>query len=134
MENTNKTMLLLADNTELEVKAIHGSKQYVQNANRDVLTIEIPVKGIAFDTLVSYFQDEDKTKHLYTKVYDEAGEMTENDIGQHYSIYLSASLENRESQSVPGTLAPPEIESIYVVKIAQITYMELQLQQLLARM
>lgn len=147
--------LIFADNTSIEVKTIFGGQQYLQNAMRDVLTIELGPDVADLDTLKDMFSDKKKTSVLKTSTtqlvaaeVSEAGaeeegytpqpEMIEKEmvteVGQDYTLYLSTANEIREVKAgVPGQVQAPVMEEVCIVKVAQVTYMEKLLEQLLGK-
>jgi hypothetical protein len=125
-------ILQFADKTELAVNAVRGGQQFVQNANRDVLTIEVPVESASFDNLRAIFQDRNKTKELCTIMENEDGDQVRNSLGMHYTLYLSVTNEQKEIIAPPGSVEPPEYREVNTVRIAQLTYTEYQLEQILA--
>lgn len=144
--------LIFTDNTSIEVKTIFGGQQYLQNAMRDVLTIELAPDVADLDTLKAIFSDKQKTSVLKTSTTQlvpvkdtEAAEgedtpqseMVEKEmiteVGQDYTLYLSTSNEVREVKTAPGQVQAPVMEEVCIVKIAQVTYMEKLLEQLLGK-
>jgi len=112
--------IIFADNSEIEVKTIFGSPCRVQNADRDMLTIEVDPTVANTEGLRTVFMDKSKTSRIRTQ--DELGQISE--VGEDYTIYISSTNERREVVHAPGSINPPEWEEINIVKIAQLTYME----------
>lgn len=136
--------LEFADGTRLTVLNIFGGSQYIQGSNRDVLTIEVSPDVTTPELLRAAFQDPSKTSLLATVTTQEVADPTEEDpdhkktvevraeIGTDYTIYLSCSNELRENKVEPGVLEPASTTEVNVVKVAQMTYMEKLLAQILA--
>lgn len=116
------------DGTQLEVINIFGGPRLVMGVMRDTLRIEVSPNTIDFKDLKTLFKDNPATALLYcyTETVDESGNnITEkNEIGEGYSIFVSVSDEERKVAAPPGRLAPDEIEEVFVVTIAQMTYQE----------
>jgi hypothetical protein len=131
---------IIVNNTELTGE-VFGGKQLIQNAQRDTLTLKIEATG-SFDTLLSQLADtseitivETKTVHEYD---DETGEdttkeVTETSIYNDYTIIFKRSIESE--LVTPETPDSPAVyKDVYVIGLAQKTYLEKQielLQQLL---
>ena len=138
-EEETKMKLEFADGSQMEIRTIHGGQQYIQNANRDVLTIEIDPAVCALAELKDNFQDTAKTCLLATiqtndvSVNQDGSEAIEErqEVGTDYTLYLSAANEVREIRSEPGVLEPPKTEEINIIKVAQLSYMEKLLTQIL---
>lgn len=132
--------ILFADDTQLEVIAVRGGQQYLQNAMRDVLTIETDPANASVATLRELFSDKEKTAFLRTvteaEIPNDETDETEtreivSEIGEGYTLYLSASNEVREQPVTPGQIVPPQTVEINTVRVAQITYLEKLLEQAL---
>ena len=115
--------LIFADDTQLEVRTIYGGRQFVRNADRDVLAVEVDPAECTVPGLIELFQDAGKTV-LLTTVQTNDGAEERTDIGTDYTLYLSASNEVREIKPNPGFLTQPATEEVNIVKIAQLTYAE----------
>lgn len=116
------------DGTQLEVTNIFGGPRLVMGVMRDTLRIEISPNTIEFKDLKVLFKDNPATVMLYcyTDTVDDSGNVVteKNEIGEGYSIFVSVSDEERKVAAPPGRLAPDEIEEVFVVTIAQMTYQE----------
>ena len=118
--------LVFADETELDVIRIYGASRVYQGAMRDELAIEIDPDAAAYDELIKIFEDTDKTAALST-ISDE-GERSL--IGADYSLLTSISQERRDVPRPPGEIAEPISESVIVVRVAQLSYVEKHMQEL----
>ena len=123
--------IIFADETEIEVKTIYGMSQRIQNADRDVLIIEIDPNIADTEQLRDIFTDKNKTRRIRTSTIIEEDESI-SDVGNDYTLYLSVSNERREVHNTPGEINAPEWEIINIVKIAQLTYMEKMIETLLS--
>ena len=127
------TKLVFADNTELEIYNVSGGPRYIQNAQRDVLTIRVPPEAATLDELIAMFKDPAKTASLVTvqeqEINGEVQQIT-NHIGEHYTLYVSAA-NTVDEKPAPGSVAPPEMVEYNEVVIAQKTYMEIMVEQIL---
>lgn len=117
-----------ADNTMLDVLSIQGQSGFIQGTTRDTLTVFVDPNAASVEKLIQIFTDPKKTKEIYE--IDAAGK-TINLIGTNYTIYLSVMNQHRE---VPVTkdYSDIETENVNIVKIAQKTYQEHLLEQILA--
>lgn len=117
-------ILEFLDGSQIDVIAIFGGPQLINGVMRDTLRIEVS-PTIEFDKLKSHFKDNPKTSMLYSYTESADGsEVTKNEIGEGYNIFVSISDEERKKASPPGRLLPDQIEEVYVVTIAQMTYQE----------
>ncbi|MCM1439769.1 MAG: hypothetical protein NC131_11310 [Roseburia sp.] len=96
---------------------------------RDTLQIEVDPTTISFSELKDLFRDQEKCRTLYsyTEAVDESTDKTilvRNTVGEAYSIFVSISDEERLVTHQPGLMLPDEIEELYTVTIAQMTYQE----------
>jgi len=121
--------IIFADNTELEVRSIMGGLSRIQNADRDMLSIEVDPSIANTEELRNLFIDKDKTTRIRTSVIEDDQELV-SEVGEDYTIYISATNERREVRGEPGIIGPPEWEEVNIVKIAQLTYMEKLLEKL----
>ncbi len=116
-------ILEFATGVKIEVQNIFGSSQLIFGSMRDTLTIEVSPQTITFERLKQLFEyNIDGTSILYSQTDEERCE-----IGKGYSIFVSITDEYRMKQKEPGCLIPDELEEVYIVKIAQMTYAEYQL-------
>lgn len=121
-------ILEFKDGTQLEVKAIFGGPRLVNGELRDTLRIEVDPNTIYFDDLKALFRLNENTDELY--VYNNSSD-AENDpvkgktkIGDGYNIFVSITDEERLIAPPPGQLQPKRFEQVYIVSIAQMTYLE----------
>lgn len=118
-------ILEFLDGSKLEVIAIFGGPQLVNGVLRDTLRIEVSPSIIDFTDLKSHFKDNPKTSMLYSYTESADGEgIVKSEIGEGYNIFVSISDEERKKAAPPGRLLPDQIEEVYVVAIAQMTYQE----------
>lgn len=119
---------------QLNVKAIFGGPRLISGIMRDTLRIEIDPKTISFDDLKNKFKDNPNVAKLYTysESTDSEGKVNavKTEMGEGYKIFVSISDEERHVQQVPGKLAPAVTEEVYIVTIAQQTYEEFLLEQM----
>lgn len=132
--------IIRVNNTEFTGE-VYGGKQFIQNAQRDTLTLKIDATG-SFDTLLSQLADTSEITIVETKTvheYDaETGkettkEVTETSIYNDYSIIFRRSIES-ELVTPETPDSPATYKDVYVIGLAQKTYLEKQielLQQLL---
>lgn len=117
------------DGSQLEVLAIIGGPKLVRGVMRDTLQIEVDPTSISFSELKALFKDEEKCRTLYsyTEAVDESTDtntMVRNTVGEGYTIFVSIADEEKLLTHQPGLMLPDEIEELYVVTIAQMTYQE----------
>ncbi len=121
-------ILEFKDGSQLEVKAIFGGPKLVNGELRDTLRIEVDPKTIYFDNLKSMFKLNKNTDELY--VYNNPSDVENNPIngktkiGEGYNIFVSITDEERLISPPPGQLQPKRFEQVYIVTIAQMTYLE----------
>jgi hypothetical protein len=140
-------ILIFADNTELEIKNIHGGPKWVQGFSRDVLSIEVDPKVADLNKLQELFHNTEKTQVLKTKEIKKVQELVETDeideatkekkkemkevekeivtvIGEYYTIYVGCQNEIREENQL--TTSPSENPTVEInkVEIAQLTHSE----------
>ena len=119
--------LVLTDGQVINVITVNGEGRFIQNANRDTLIIRVPVDELNLDELKNIFKDKaliDSMKYLNE-------ENEELNTMEHYTMYISCSNVSKEVRLEPGVIAPPTYEEYNQVEIAQVTYIELMLEQLL---
>lgn len=120
------------DGSQIDVLTIIGGPRLIMGVMRDTLRIEVSPSSIGFDELKSHFKDNPKTGMLYTYTdvndVDEDGNpittSVKNEIGEGYKIFVSISDEERKVTAPPGRLLPDQVEEVYIVTIAQMTYQE----------
>lgn len=121
-------ILEFLDGSKIDVNAIFGGPQLVNGVLRDTLRIEVDPTTISFNDLKSHFKDNPKTSMLYsyTDGLDDSGNPIEvkNEIGEGYNIFVSISDEERKKSTPPGRIQPDQMEEVFVVTIAQMTYQE----------
>jgi len=132
-------MKILINESELTGE-VFGSRQLIQNAYRDTLTLKIEATG-SFDAFLAQVAGAEEITISETKTeteFDEEGnpvekEVTETSIYTDYSIVFKRAIES-ELVTPESPDAPAEYKDIYVIGLAQKTYIEKQielLQQLL---
>lgn len=128
---------IIINGTELTGE-VYGARQFYQNANRDVLTFKIDADGRSFDATVALFADADEIVVEDARVeteYDEDGnpvtrEITESFTYADYTIPVKRAIE-REEVSPETPISPAVYRDVFVISLAQKTYMEKQLEQVL---
>lgn len=114
------TKIRFTDNTQLEVHSIIKSQKFVDNSNRELLTIKVLPQHQTLQTLVELFADSEKTKIL--TVIDNSGEEF---IYDFYTCYVSCA--NCREIEYDENHDPKE--AIYnVIEIARSTYLERQME------
>jgi hypothetical protein len=121
---------------------VFGSRQLIQNSHRDTLTIKVEATG-SFDAFLSSFANPTEISITDTKVvvdrYDEETgepimkEVTETEIYTDYTLVFKRAIET-EVVSPETPDSPAQTKDVYVIGLAQKTYIEKQielLQQLL---
>jgi len=121
---------------------VFGSRQLIQNSYRDTLTIKVEATG-SFDAFLSSFANPTEIAITDTKVvvdrYDEETgepimkEVTETVIYADYTLVFKRAIET-EVVSPETPDSPAQTKDVYVIGLAQKTYIEKQielLQQLL---
>lgn len=142
--------LIFADDTTLEIKNIFGGPEFIQAANRDVLTIEVDPKVADLNKLKEIFSDKEKIKFLKTSemkkinelvdVEDGKQEMKEvekeiiTELGNYYTLYLGCQNEVREVRSIQASPNQFPMEEVNKVRIGQMTYAEMQMEKMMAFM
>ena len=126
-------LIKFTDNTTLEVIRVMGGSQHVQGATRDVLTIEVDPAIATVAELKAIFTNPEKTAELISIDNSDPENPKEAVMGRYYNLYLSSGNEVREKKNTPGELGEPQMQEISFVKIAQLTYNELLLEQLKAQ-
>lgn len=129
-------MKILINGTELTGE-VFGSRQFIQNAQRDTLTIKADATG-SFDEFLSHFDSANEIRLVETNMvqeFDENGEpigekeVTETIIYNDYSIIFKRAIESElvtpETPDVPAVY-----KDVYVVGLAQKTYIEKQIEML----
>jgi hypothetical protein len=146
--------LIFADNTELEILNILGQPEYIQNFNRDVLTIEVDPKVADLNKLQEMFHDTKKTKKLTTHeirkeqalvetdevINEETGEkkkeMQEVEkevttvIGEYYTLYLGCMNEITEVKTLTVAPSSASTREVNKVRLGQLTHTEMQLEKM----
>lgn len=123
----NQYMILEFNNkSQIKVMTILGGMVNVNGVNRDVLTIEIDPKFIQMDVVKRIFEDTENLSHLFTYESDEDGVLADEkiEIGEGYTILLGVEEVNRKIIPFPGKIVPDTFETIYEVRLAQMTYNE----------
>lgn len=116
----------LADNTTITALKVDGGKQYIQGAQRDVLAIHIAKDAATFDALDTATGDATKTARI-TIIGDDGSEAL------HEGYILRQSLASKPVLIAPETAdAPARYEERYIVELAQETYTERQIRQVLS--
>ena len=128
-------MKILINGTELTGE-VFGSREFVQNAHRDTLTLKADATG-SFDAFLAQLSDTNEIAITETKMvyeYDENGEpiekeITETSIYNDYSIIFKRAIES-ELVTPETPDAPAVYKDVYVVGLAQKTYLEKQIEML----
>jgi hypothetical protein len=116
---------------------VYGSRQFIQNAQRDTLTIKADATG-SFDEFLSHFDSANEIRVVETNMvqeFDENGEpigeqeVTETIIYNDYSIIFKRAIES-ELVTPETPDAPAVYKDVYVVGLAQKTYLEKQIEML----
>jgi hypothetical protein len=116
---------------------VYGSKQFIQNAQRDTLTIKADATG-SFDEFLSHFDSANEIRVVETNMvqeFDENSEpigekeVTETIIYNDYSIIFKRAIES-ELVTPETPDAPAVYKDVYVVGLAQKTYLEKQIEML----
>lgn len=121
-------VLEFKEGTQLPVKVIYGNPRIVQGVIRDTLSIEVDPSTVEFDTLKSYFKNPEYTDVLYS--YTDPSDVNgtniqyKEQIGVGYNVFVSITDTERLIASPPGQIKKPEIEEVFIVTIAQMTYGE----------
>ncbi len=129
-------MKIIVNDIELTGE-VFGSRQFIQNAQRDTLTIKADATG-SFDEFLSHFDSANEIRVVETNMvqeFDENGELigekevTETSIYTDYSIIFKRAIESElvtpETPDVPAVY-----KDVYVVGLAQKTYLEKQIEML----
>lgn len=128
---------IIINGTEL-FGEVYGARQFYQNANRDVLTFKIDAEGRSFDATVALFADADEIVVEDTRVeteYDEDGNPVTREINESYTyvdytIPVKRAIEREEV--TPETPSSPAVyRDVFVISLAQKTYIEKQVEQVL---
>jgi len=121
-------ILEFLDGSQIDVKNIFGGPRLILGVMRDTLRIEVSPDTCSFEDLKVHFKDNPKTESLYTyeNVENAKGKMVSKkiEVGKGYQIFVSITDEVREIPSEPGKMGPINVEEVYVVTIAQLTYPE----------
>ena len=129
-------MKIIVNDIELTGE-VFGSRQFIQNAQRDTLTIKADATG-SFDEFLSHFDSANEIKLIETNTvqeFDENGEpigekeVTETIIYNDYSIIFKRAIES-ELVTPETPDAPAVYKDVYVVGLAQKTYLEKQIEML----
>jgi len=128
--------IIFADNTELEIVAVFGSARFFSGAQRDVLTIKVNPDVITLSKLQTLFKDSKKTAEMHlVSVSTESANgnpvETRSTLGEQYTMFVSVANKVEQAAVMPGTIAPPESNEYLEVEIAQKTYMEIMIEQIL---
>ena len=116
---------------------VYGSRQFIQNAQRDTLTIKADATG-SFDEFLSHFDSANEIRVVETNMvqeFDENGEpigekeVTETSMYNDYSIIFKRAIES-ELVTPETPDAPAVYKDVYVVGLAQKTYLEKQIEML----
>ena len=127
---------IIINGTEFTGEAF-GSRQLIQNAHRDTLTFKFDATG-SFDALLAQLADTSEIAITETKTivdeYDEEGnaipkEVIETTIYDDYTLVFKRAIEN-ELVSPETPSAPAVYRDVYVVGLAQKTYLEKQVEEL----
>ena len=125
MNNDDKMILEFVDGTQIIVNTIIGGPAIVGDNTRDVLTIEIDPNSISIANLESKFHNIKNLAHLYTyEIDEETGNNCKLEIGEGYTMVLKVESLTRVVPPFPGKISQIEYETIYIVKLAQLTYQE----------
>jgi len=129
-------MKIIVNDIELTGE-VFGSRQFIQNAQRDTLTIKVDATG-SFDEFLSHFDSANEIRVVETNMvqeFDENGEpigekeVTETTIYNDYSIIFKRAIESELVE--PETPdAPAVYKDVYVIGLAQKTYLEKQIEML----
>lgn len=123
-------ILQFKDGTQLDVIGIFGGPRLIMGVMRDTLRIEVDPSSVTFDELKALFKNNPNTSTLYTytETVDDNNRpiIKKNEVGEGYEIFVSISDEERRITPPPGKMAPDQIEEVYVVTVAQMTYQEYQ--------
>jgi len=135
-------MAIITVNGQEFTGEVFGSRQLIQNSHRDTLTIKVEATG-SFDAFLSSFANPTEIAITDTKVvvdrYDEETgepimkEVTETEIYNDYTLVFKRAIET-EVVSPETPDSPAQTKDVYVIGLAQKTYIEKQielLQQLL---
>lgn len=115
----------LSDNTELNILCIRGDHVYYQNATRDALEITFKKSDYSIEELDILFSSSVLTSKI-TAVNPDTG--TES-VYDNYQLKTSIRIE--PVVITPGTVDTPAVtEEQVTVTMAQLTYIEKQLQKL----
>ena len=123
-----------ADKTALKVIRISGGREFHRGHLRDTLMIDLKPADCSFQNTLDTFRDSSKTKQLFSISESDEIDKQKYEIGTNYTILLSAGIEFRDVPVEPGHISPVEIEEVYTVKIAQKTFEELLLENLITEM
>ena len=135
-------MAIITVNGQEFTGEVFGNRQLIQNSHRDTLTIKVEATG-SFDAFLSSFANPTEIAITDTKVvpdgYDEetgepkTKEVTETVIYNDYTLVFKRAIES-ELVSPETPDSPAQTKDVYVIGLAQKTYIEKQielLQQLL---
>ena len=135
-------MAIITVNGQEFTGEVFGSRQLIQNSHRDTLTIKVEATG-SFDAFIASFENPSEISITDTKVvvdrYDEETgepimkEVTETEIYADYTLVFKRAIET-EVVSPETPDSPAQTKDVYVIGLAQKTYIEKQielLQQLL---
>jgi len=127
---------IIINGTELTGE-VYGTKQHYQNAYRDILTFKIDAEGRSFDATVALFTGADEIVVEDTRVetIEENGELVTREIAESYvyadyTVPVKRAIE-REEVSPETPNSPAVYKDVFVISLAQMTYMEKQLAQLM---
>lgn len=123
-------ILQFKDGTQLDVLGIFGGPRLIMGVMRDTLRIEVDPSTTSFGELKTLFKNNPNTSTLYsyTESVDDNNRpiIKRNEIGEGYEIFVSISDEHRRVTPPPGKIVPDQLEEVFVVTIAQMTYQEYQ--------
>ena len=127
---------IIINDTEF-IGEVFGGKQLIQNAQRDTLTLKIDATG-SFDAFLSQLSDTSVISIVDTRTvteYDEqtgeevTREITETSIYTDYTIVFKRSIES-ELVTPETPDSPATYKDVYVIGLAQKTYLEKQIELL----
>ncbi|MBB5148669.1 ribonuclease H family protein [Ureibacillus thermosphaericus] len=133
---SNKIKLI--DGTELDIVKVDGERTFYQNANRDTLKFVFDKNKYDLNSIDSIFSDINKIQTITILLQQETinpgtGEIdiiTSEYIYNDYVLKMSISSETIVVEEGDSTKPPVTVERI-VAKVAQQTYIEKMLSQLL---
>ncbi len=130
--------ITLKNGTELPVIRVIGGSQNIQNANRDTLTLYFDGVG-GLDALLAKLADTNQIAIVTTKSVTETDpdtnvstthDVTQTNLYTDYTIMFKRVIE-QEIVTAETPTTPAVYEDVYVVGVAQKTYLEKMVAQLL---